>query len=316
MKTIDFCIPFVGSGLRYAEFLISNLLATAAHPERISISLSAHSPTAVELIKNSSFNKLVKNIVVALPYAASPAGSSREKRFVREGTIGSANHCSAMQSLFAQATADVIIFSDHDMAFLTTGWDLKIIKILEDNDLCGVGYPNYSIPTDCYGLPALKNLFGYNYQNVPNLSFLAITKKCAKNFSPQGITSFHHYLADGGLPFQIVNTQQMADALHLPLGTIWLMDSGFEIPFVIESNKLKYQTFVSVAFDNQDVFSSSVFIEPLATGNLPDVFIDGVSGEPLLAHYGRGTLKTQWSDVTPFDCFVAAVNDYVAKSIL
>jgi hypothetical protein len=151
------------------------------------------------------------------------------------------------------------------------------------------------------------------YQKIPNLSFFALSRKCIRAYFPQGISSFHHFLAKGGLPARIVNTIQMAEALNLPLGSIWWMDSGYEIPLVIQSNKLQYQTFIPAAFDEQTVFSSDVFTELLSTRGMPDVFIDGKSGEPLLAHYGQGTLKSQRSDNILFDCFIAAVNGYLAK---
>lgn len=315
-KTIDFCIPFVAVGFNYTEFLISNLLSTAAYPNRITISLSVHTQTDKELIQNSSLSKLVKNIVVSPAYAFSPDESSDDTPFVSEGVIGSANHCRAVQSLCDRSTADVVIFSDHDMAFLVHEWDLKIVKTLDDYDLCGVGYPNYQYQLNQKKFPKFKfnNMGGYNYLNIPNLSFLAISQKCLKTYFAQGISSAHHYLANGGLPLQIVNTIQMANALHLPVGAVWIMDSGFEIPFVIQDNGLRYQTFFPVTFDQQDVFSSNVFTESASTGNLPMVFIDGVTGEPLLAHYVHGTRKGQNADnKIPFDCFVVAVNNYLSK---
>lgn len=309
MKTIDFCIPFVRSGLRYTEFLISNLLSTATYPDRISISISVHSSDNIELIKKSSFNNLVKRIVISPLYTV----QDDNNRFVMEGIVGSANHCRAIQTLLDHATADVVIFSDYDMAFLTTGWDERVINILDNHDLCGVTYINEIIPFTLVDF-AEMHLFCRHYQQVPNLSFLAITKKSLDAFFSEGISSYHHYLFDGGLPTQIVHTVQMAEALHLPLGAVWMMDSGFEIPLVIQNNQLRYQTFNPVAFDKQTVFSADVFTDSPSSGNLPDVFVDSVSGEPLLAHYGKGTMKSlQFNNNSSFDCFMAAVNDYLAK---
>ena len=316
MKTIDFCIPFVGAGLRYTEFLVSNLLAMATHPERISICLSVHSDTAIEIIKNSPLNKTVNRIVGAQSYTALTNESNHGESCVRGGAVGSANHCSAIQALFEQTTADVVIFSDHDMAFLIAGWDSKITEILETHDLCGVGYPKFTFPLNEIEFPELHTLSGCNYRYIPNLSFLAISRQCIDKHFPQGISSFHHYLANGGLPFQIVNTVQMANTLHLPLGCIWWMDSGFEIPFVIQDKNLRYQTFIPVMFDKQTVFASDMFTESLSTGNLPTVFIDSVTGEPLLAHYGRGTLKANLDNNASFDHFMAAVNGYLAKCVI
>ena len=108
--------------------------------------------------------------------------------------------------------ADIVIFSDYDMAFLVKGWDIKITDILETQDLCGVGYPNatFSIMLKHY---VDMQLFSRNYQQTPNLTFLAITRQCIQTYFPQGISSFHHYLADGGLQLQFVNTPSMAEAL-------------------------------------------------------------------------------------------------------
>lgn len=308
MKTIDFCIPFIGWGLRYTEFLISNLLATATYPDRISISLSAHSQSDIELIKSSWINNVIKRVVVAPAWGNTPS-----ENFFSEGIIGSANHCSAIQSLCEQATADVIMFSDYDMAFLVAGWDQKIVEILDDHGLCGVGYPDYSFPIHYVEFPTLYQQRACNYQELPNLSFLAITQRCLTTFFPKGISTFHQYLAEGGLPFQIVNTPHMANALHLNVGSVWWMDSGFEIPFVIQQYKLRYETFIPLAFDNQCIFAPDIFTDAPASGNLPDVFVDGRSGEPLLAHFGHGTFKSQWLDSALFDNFVVAVDRYLGK---
>jgi hypothetical protein len=266
----------------------------------------------MELLKNSSLGSVVKRIVMAPPYTTAAEGGD-SSRFVMEGVVGSANHCCAIQSLLEQTDADVVIFSDYDMAFLTHGWDEKIIEILETQDLCGVEYPNRPFPFTLVA-DIEMHLQCHNYQKLPNLSFLAITRKCIETYFPNGISTFHHYLSAGGLPTQIVNIAQMGNILNLPVGSVWWMDSGFEIPFVIQNQNLKYQTFVPLAFNEQTIFPQNAFTGSAPLGSLPDVFIDSRNNKPFLAHYGKGTEKSlEFGNNEIFDNFKAAVNGYLAN---
>ncbi|MCX7135187.1 MAG: hypothetical protein NTW47_00620, partial [Proteobacteria bacterium] len=162
MRTINFCITAVGSGMHYAEFLVANLYATARHPERISISMSVHGEPDIAAFKNSKLSDTVGNLITVPPYDK-PGISTL-----------SVNHCRAINALAAQSEADITIISDYDMAFTSAGWDARIENILESHDLCGAAYARAWFSSNLIELAWLKNAPLAKYQNKPNLSFFAI----------------------------------------------------------------------------------------------------------------------------------------------
>lgn len=298
MKSINFCIPFIGLGTRYAEFLVTNLYETAEFPARISICVSAHTEADVAAIKNSSFSRRVQSIAMADPYP-------KNMLF-----FTSANHSRAINALAAKSESDITIFSDYDMAFLCRGWDVRIEEILSTHDLCGVAYPPVWTGFDMRQLPWLVNVPLAKYQQNPNLSFMAITKKCLDETFGRKLTDFDSFLANGGLPFQIVNTREMAELLKLPVGTIVWMDTGFELPFAIQKNNLNASTFQFAPFADQNIFSSAIAfaggLDP-ETVEIPEVFCDGAPAHPFLAHFKKGSAKAKKEADFGFEQFKCAV---------
>ena len=166
--TIDFCIPAIGAGARYLDYLVANLLRTAARPERIRILVSHHTDEDRAAIE-------------ATPAAARIAGFVKVP--AHEGVMfaPSANHSSAINALAAACTADVMIISDYDMAFLAQGWDDAIAGRVHQGgiDLFGVPYPPITLSQTFPKDSALAWLSGAplaKYQRMPNLSFLAMRR--------------------------------------------------------------------------------------------------------------------------------------------
>lgn len=307
MRSINFCIPFIAPGTRYAGFLVSNLYATAAHPERITVSMSAHDQTDVAAIRNSSFSSKVHAIAMAEPYPGNML------------FFPSANHSRAINALAAQSDAEITIFSDYDMAFLCHGWDTRLEQILETQDICGVAYPplwtSYELPQ----LPWLVNIPLAKYQQTPNLSFLAITKKCLNGTFNGKLTTFDSFLANGGLPFQIVNTPQMADTLKLPVGTVIWMDTGFELPFVIREKNLHASALRFVEFKEQKIFATAADysgdLDPQMV-ELPEVYRDEGTANPFLAHFRKGTFKAKGNADFGFERFMQSIEMWLSNAPL
>lgn len=310
MLTIDFCIPFVGSGVHYAEFLIDNLYATAAHPERISICMSAHRDADVQAIRGSSFAARVRNIVMAAPYPS------------HMPFFPSANHARAINSLAAASQADITVFSDYDMAFVSRGWDVTIETILQDRALCGVAYPPHwldgSLVAETAKLPWLKAAQLGKYQGMPNLSFLAITRQCLDTIFARKLTDFDAYLDYGGIPFQVINTRQMARLFGLPVGAILWLDTGYDLPMVIHEAKLGFSVFAPVEFGAQTVFPrpadfayrGGVIPSALA---MPEIFQNADQSAPFMVHFKKGTAKAEHTAAFGFDTFKQCVNAWLAQ---
>src|SRR5262245_61524885 len=159
MKKIDVCIPFISSGLHYLEFLVHNTGAAAAAPERISIVVSSHSKAELAPLKSSAAWPRIKDVVIANPVPTS------------NPYYPSANHARAINALASKASADIVIFSDHDMAFVRPQWDLYLEQVLAEYDICGVPYPGRWLHSSVSPVPLGK------YQNCPTLKFLAITRQ-------------------------------------------------------------------------------------------------------------------------------------------
>jgi len=307
MRTINFCIPFVGTGVQYAEFLVSNLYATARHPERISISMSVHGDADMAAIKNSQVLNVVGSVVTVPPY---------QKPGVFAGSV---NHSRAINALAANSEADIALFSDYDMAFVGAGWDTKIEDILESHDFCGVAYPMIWFTTTLPELKWLQNAPLAKYQGKPNLSFFAITKKCLDATFERKLTDFDEFIAGGGIPFQLVNTHQMAAVYGLPLGSVLWLDTGFELPRIIESRKLAYRTFLPVDFDKQKIFPRrSDFVASgggISEGfSLPEIFTGPDGTIPFLVHFKKGTAKSQQTAGFGFDKFRKCVESYLQEA--
>jgi len=311
MDEIYFCLPVVGAGIQFAEYLVSNLLQTAVAPDRIKILLSVHNEGDRQLVQKSRLADRVHKIILAPGYQA-PRDAGYGWRFV-----GSANHAIAVRKLAENSGEGIVVISDYDMAVLQHRWDATLERELTENDLIGVAYPSDNYPIAIPEFPYLQGLTGKKYQSLPNLSFLAMRSQCLAKYFDGQMTRFDKYLVAGGIPFRVVNTPMMAEALQLPIGTVWWMDTGDELPFVAREQNLRCKAFAPRPFSKQDVFANpEPFLHPSAQDSdtdLPEVFYDD-AGIPRLAHFRRGTSKVKRGAVPTFDAFMAQVEQYLATA--
>ena len=68
-SSIDFCIPYVSSGLACIEFLIKNALETAFYPDRIRFIVSYHSESDLAHLKSSQCYKNIFKVIYSEPYS-------------------------------------------------------------------------------------------------------------------------------------------------------------------------------------------------------------------------------------------------------
>ncbi|MFM8989122.1 MAG: hypothetical protein ACKOUS_05585 [Alphaproteobacteria bacterium] len=302
--SIDFCIPAIGAGARYLDYLVANLLRTAARPERIRILVSHHTDEDRAAIK-------------ATPAAARIAGYVKVPAHQNVMFAPSANHSSAINALAAACTADIIILSDYDMAFLMPGWDVAIAGRVHGGglDLFGVPYPPLLLTQQFPKDGALAWLTGVSlakYQRMPNLSFLALRRELLGACFPGGrITSFDSYLAEGNLPFRVMNTRAIAIENQIPMGMVQWLDTGYELPEIIARHGLRHEALAYRGVADQDAFTA---IEPFARLDgirQPEFFYLGP--EPCLCHFKKGSMKAQnGTPVSLFDLFVANVEGFLA----
>src|SRR5262245_14623448 len=112
MDEIYFCVPVIGAGVRFAEYLVSNLLRTAGAPDRIKILLSVHDEADRQLVQKSRLADRVHKMILAPGYHA-----TREAGYGWR-FVGSANHAIAVRRLVENSGEGIIVISDYDMAFL------------------------------------------------------------------------------------------------------------------------------------------------------------------------------------------------------
>jgi hypothetical protein len=280
--SIDLCIPYVSAGLKCLEFFIQNSLSTASHPERINFIISYHSEDDLNHLKSSScFNKVSK-VIFTKPY-------SENILF-----FPSANHSLAINNLALSSNSEIVIFSDYDMAFIKSGWDVFIENelLISHTGIAGVAYQPLSMslnhPVLNNFIPWLKDIKCVKYQNLPNLSFFCIKRDVLLKFFNRRLTNFNEFLLTAGVPFRLINTQKLSTVNNLPLGTMQWLDTGYEIPEIIYDNKIKFRTFIPADYNQQDILDyassqhNAIF--------LPEVFfIDPHT--PFLCHFKKGTAK-------------------------
>jgi hypothetical protein len=174
------------------------------------------------------------------------------------------------------------------------------------------------LSVDLTEMPWAQNAPLAKYQGKPNLSFFATTRDCLNGTFAKKLTGFDGFLEAGGLPFQIINTPQMAQIFGLPPGSILWMDTGFEIPLTATNNNLSYVTFAPVHFSQQQVFKNTRdFLDPAGPipeqFALPEIFADGDKTKPFLVHFKKGTAKAEHGSGDAFDNFKNSVNAWLAS---
>lgn len=308
-STIDFCIPYIPSGLECLEHLIDNLYKTSSYPDRINVIVSYHTNEALEKLKSSQIFLKIKKIVFSEPFP-------EEMLF-----YASANHSAAINNLANECSADIIIFSDYDMAFACKGWDEIIDAQLMDGnyDLTGVTYSPFllglNMPLINQYMPWLPNIPLVKYQNLPNLSFLCIKKKVLSGIFSRRLTDFDTFLKKGGLPFRLINTVALSNSNKLPLGSMQWLDTGYEIPEHIAKHQLKSLSYLPVHYSEQEILS---YVENPSTTSiflLPEIFYLSDTKSPFLCHFKKGTAKMKLSDgKNEFDKFVKCIDKFLGYS--
>lgn len=308
-KSIDFCIPFIADGIKYLEHLVNNIERTAAHPSRVNIIVSYHQEHDLKALQESPIYIKISRTVLARSFLPKIL------------FYGSANHSSAINALAQASTADIVIFSDYDMAFVYPGWDelLEHYFFIQHLQLCGVTYANLQLflqhPKLERVIPSINNTPLAKYQNLPNLSFFCIRGDILKGTFSSKLTSFDDYLTSGGLPFRIINTPLLAEENNLPLGTIQWLDTGCELPEIIRTKNIPYTVFNYVPLDQQDIIKDNSDYAHLPIILHPEVFYIPTENKPFLCHFKKGTTKKP-SDHggNIFNRFAASIDTYLKNT--
>jgi hypothetical protein len=271
-KNIDFCIPYISSGIKSLEYLIGNLIVTTTKLNRLRIIISYHNDNELKILESSSAFKYIYKTIHA------PIVENDNILFKP-----SYNHSVAINSLLQAVESEIVIISDSDMAFLKYGWDEIIQYNLDYNyEIIGACYANYE-----FGMPINNKYMPFKkYQNLPNLSFFCTKKKIIKDFFNNRLTYFDEYLLEGSVPFRFINTKKLSAENNLPLGTLQWLDTGYEIPETIYKNKISC---ITLNFDyNQTIFPLDEKINLLSR---PEVFLFPISKIPFLAHFKKTSSK-------------------------
>ncbi len=284
---IDFCIPYIGAGFRYLEHLLQNAKETADHPENITFRVSFHSAEDRKLLEpiKDQFGSIVQ------------AKSFQDRNIM---FWASANHSAAINALARECAGDLSVFCDFDMAFLEKGWDSRLLMASMDADIMGVPYLPVPLSVSNkfiqQAMPYLEHAPLWKYQERPNLSFMAIKGSVMREVFKGRITEFDTFLGNHGIPFQIVNNAVTGSATGLPAGSIWWMDTGFEIPRIIMDHNLKYIVFPHGPIDRLKGYKEDegIFLTP-------EVFWWG--DKPFIAHFKKGHAKAHRPGLYSWDDF-------------
>ncbi len=304
-RTIDLCIPAIGAGAHYLDYLISNVYRTAGDPDRIRILVSYHTDEDRAQIEATACSTQITDLV--------QVSAHNNTMFV-----ASANHAAAINALAKRCTSDVIVFCDYDMAFLMPEWDDVIIDSLfaKRNDLVGVQYANYILMNKFDRSSALGWLNGVpliKYQNMPNLSFLAMRRQSLGQHFSGGVTSFDRYLREGNIPFRIINSRGLAQENQIPLGAVQWLDTGYEIPNIIATHRLRYELLSFCGIGDQIAFTEVGPFLNLDRLRQPEFF--NLQSAPFLCHFKKGSMKSQDAHAQSlFDLFIKNVENYLSKS--
>lgn len=295
-KTIDFCIPYTASGIKCLEYLLHNIKNTASYFNRIQFHVSYHTDEDLKALKASSIFSWISNVYRIEPY-------SKELKYWE-----SANHSLAVNTLAANCLADYIIISDFDMAFLMHGWDCKIESILKNGSSCaGIPYPNASYPRSLGSNN--PNVFVSYYQNLPNLSFFATSKVIFDKAFKGVFTTFNEFLLAKGYPCRLINTPHLAKSTNLSIGSLQWLDTGWEIPEVLNQHSLSSYVF-KTANANQ---VNSVFnlTSEVCESTMPDCFVTNES-EIFIAHFIQASIKMKtMRGKEDYDHFIKKIDAYL-----
>lgn len=272
-KNIDFCIPYISSGIKALEYLISNLIITTTKLDRLRIIVSYHNNNELKILETSTIFKYIHKTIHA--------------PIVEDKTIHfkpSYNHSVALKSLIKNIESEIVIISDFDVAILKYGWDEIIEHNLDNNyDIIGSCYPNHN-----YLMTPYSDLIFLKYQSLPNLIFFCTKNSTIKNFFNNRLTNFDEYLLSGSLPFRVINSKKLESENNLPLGSFQWLDTGYEIPEVISNSKLPYMTLI---YDfNQKILPIDMNEDII---NHPEIYLFPRINVPFLVHFKKASKKLE-----------------------
>ena len=281
-KNIDFCIPYISSGIKALEYLISNLIITTTKLDRLRIIVSYHNNDELKILETSTIFKYIHKTIHA--------------PIVEDKTIlfkPSYNHSVALKCLIKNIESEIVIISDYDVAILKYGWDEIIEHNLDNNyDIIGVCYSNYNFTfksisaSDTKIISFPSNLTFSKYQSLPNLVFFCTKNVTIKNSFNNRLTNFDEFLLDGNLPFRIINSKKLESENNLPLGSFQWLDTGYEIPEVISNKKLSYMTLIYDS--NQKILPIDMHENIM---NHPEIFLFPGINVPFLVHFKKASKK-------------------------
>lgn len=292
----------MGSGIRYLEFYLENILKTASNPTRLRFILSCHTSEDRNLIEASELSSIVDKVIIT------PAFPDTVMFYP------SANHSLAVNNLASEGSAEIVVISDYDMAFLQKGWDDHIERSLyiDDIDLFGVSYPSHSfnLNVEFKYIPNFEKISLFKYQRTPNLSFLALRRSVFEAHFNGTFTNLHRHLEEGSLPFRLINTIELSKITGLPLGALQWLDTGWEIPHVARTGNLRLKALSYAGINDRAILGPTSGFQHVPILMQPEVFFDGEDGAPFLAHYKKGTMKTGREEMRDlFDVFISEVEN-------
>jgi hypothetical protein len=305
-KSIDFCIPFIGKGIVYFEYLLENCINNADFPDRINFIVSYHTKQDLRTLQKSKLFDRIDTLIHVKPF-------DDQLLFV-----GSANHSAAINEFTRIAKSDLFVISDYDMAFVYQGWDslLERLAFIDKKLICGTAYAtNIMTLSNPYfsNMPWLSSAQLLKYQGVPNLSFFSLTLELLETLFFRKLTNFYLFLASGSIPFRIISTPEQVQATNLKLGSIQWLDTGWEIPEIIHSHNINCETF------NYHSLSSQIVIKDIEPFNkLPLLFqpefFSLSDGTPFLCHYKKGSTKiNSFNNASLFDLFTTSIEAYLQQ---
>jgi hypothetical protein len=270
-KNIDFCIPYISSGIKALEYLISNLIITTTKLDRLRIIVSYHNNNELKILETSTIFKYI--------YKTIHAPIVEDKNFYFKPSY---NHSVALNCLIKNIESEIVIISDFDVAILKYGWDEIIEHNLDNNyHIIGVCYANHNFIINPY-----PNLTFSKYQSLPNLIFFCTKNSTIKNFFNNRLTNFDEYLLSGNLPFRVINSKKLECENNLPLGSFQWLDTGYEIPEVISNNKLSYMTLI---YDSNQKILPIDMNENIT--NHPEIYLFPRINLPFLVHFKKASKK-------------------------
>jgi hypothetical protein len=287
---------------------LENCLLTADYPERINFIVSYHTKEDLCAIqKCKSFDK-INTLIHVDPF-------NDQILFV-----GSANHSAAINEFARIAKSELFIVSDYDMAFVYRGWDtlLERLAFVEGKYISGTAYGNFLMPFSNQQfsnlMPWLSSAQLMKYQGLPNLSFFSTPLYLLEKIFDRCLTQFDQFLARGGIPFRIISTLEQAEATNLKLGSLQWLDTGWEIPEMIQKHHIQYEAFHYQSLADQVVMSNIEAFKKLPLLLQPE-FFSLANGTPFLCHYKKGSAKTKSNNNFDFfQMFSDSIDRYLDKT--